>query len=68
MFGICVISFWFLAEGQMGSLNRGVQGLKELGVRELTYKLVFLASSVNPAESKHRTSNIVDETEEDVAR
>jgi DNA replication licensing factor MCM6 len=52
----------------MGSLNRGVQGLKQLGVRELTYKLVFLASSVNPSESKHRASNIVDETEEDVAR
>lgn len=53
-------------EGQLGSLNRGIQGLKQLGVRELTYKLVFLASSVRNSDSKLGTINIKDETEEDV--
>ena len=32
--------------------TEGVSGLKQLGVRELTYKLAFLASSVQPAEAR----------------
>ena len=32
--------------------TEGVSGLKALGVRELTYRLAFLASSVQPAESR----------------
>jgi hypothetical protein len=34
-----------------GGDNLGVSGLKELGVRDLTYKLCFLASSVRHAHS-----------------
>lgn len=30
----------------------GVTGLKKLGVRDLTYKLVFLANSVHSADSR----------------
>lgn len=44
----------------------GIQGLRQTGVRELTYKLVFLASSVTPAEAAFGTVNIREETEEDI--
>lgn len=37
-----------------GGDNLGVGGLKELGVRDLTYKLCFLASSVRHAHSSVR--------------
>jgi DNA replication licensing factor MCM6 len=46
----------------------GIQGLKQTGVRELTYKLVFLGSTVSPADSTFGTVNIREETEEDVVR
>lgn len=46
----------------------GIQGLKQTGVRELTYKLVFLASAVVPADSAVGTVNLREETEEDVIR
>jgi hypothetical protein len=54
----------------MGSLNRGIQGLRQLGVRELTYKLVFLASSVRNSESNMGTINIreLDESEADIIK
>mmetsp|Transcript_18745 Transcript_18745/g.39007 ORF Transcript_18745/g.39007 Transcript_18745/m.39007 type:complete len:896 (+) Transcript_18745:69-2756(+) len=42
------------AQTSRGALNNaeGVRGLKALGVRELTYKTCFVASSVLPAESR----------------
>merc|ERR1719424_1500286 len=43
----------------------GVSGLtKQLGCRELTYRLVFLASSVQPAELQSGFVNIRDDSEE----
>eukprot|EP01126_Amoeba_proteus_P000443 TRINITY_DN10126_c0_g3_i5.p1 TRINITY_DN10126_c0_g3~~TRINITY_DN10126_c0_g3_i5.p1 ORF type:complete len:764 (+),score=180.91 TRINITY_DN10126_c0_g3_i5:249-2540(+) len=51
--------------GDGGGAGRGIQGLKQTGVRDLTYKLVFLASSVRPADSKFGTVNIRDESEDD---
>jgi DNA replication licensing factor MCM6 len=38
----------------------GVSGLKELGVRDISYKLVFLANSVHAFDSKCGFSNIRD--------
>lgn len=38
----------------------GVSGLKELGVRDMSYKLVFLANSVHSSDSKTGFSNIKD--------
>ncbi|KAL1495644.1 hypothetical protein AB1Y20_016511 [Prymnesium parvum] len=46
--------------------TEGVQGLKALGVRELTYKLSFLASSVQPAESRLGVVNIRSDGDENV--
>jgi DNA replication licensing factor MCM6 len=42
----------------------GVTGLKALGVRELTYRLVFLASSIVPAHTKPGSANIRDDSED----
>eukprot|EP00824_Muranothrix_gubernata_P004390 TRINITY_DN1556_c1_g1_i1.p1 TRINITY_DN1556_c1_g1~~TRINITY_DN1556_c1_g1_i1.p1 ORF type:complete len:831 (+),score=204.27 TRINITY_DN1556_c1_g1_i1:41-2494(+) len=45
----------------------GVSGLKQLGVRELTYKLIFLASSVQPVDARFGVVDIRDkDNEEDV--
>ena len=44
--------------------TEGVSGLKALGVRELTYKLAFLASSVQPAESRLGLVSIRDDPDE----
>lgn len=38
----------------------GVSGLKELGVRDMSYKLIFLANSVHSFDSKTGFSNIRD--------
>jgi len=38
--------------GQDGMAQEGTQGLKMLGVRELTYKLCFLANMVQSAEAR----------------
>ena len=49
----------------------GVSGLKELGVRDMSYKLVFLANSVHSHDSKTGFSNIRDifgEEQEDAAK
>ena len=49
----------------------GVSGLKELGVRDMSYKLVFLANSVHSFDSKTGFSNIRDifgEEQEDAAK
>mmetsp|Transcript_67534 Transcript_67534/g.201841 ORF Transcript_67534/g.201841 Transcript_67534/m.201841 type:complete len:630 (+) Transcript_67534:95-1984(+) len=46
--------------------TEGIQGLRALGVRELTYKLLFLSSSVQPAESRLGLVNIRAESESDV--
>jgi len=42
------------AQSSRGAFNNaeGVRGLKALGVRELTYKTCFVASSVLPGESR----------------
>lgn len=49
----------------------GITGLKELGVREMSYKLVFLANSVHCFDSKTGFTNIRDifgEEQEDAAK
>lgn len=49
----------------------GVTGLKELGVRDMSYKLVFLANSVHSFDSKTGFSNIKDifgDDQEDAAK
>jgi DNA replication licensing factor MCM6 len=43
-----------------GRAGDGVSGLKELGVRDMSYKLVFLAVSVHSYDSKTGFSNIRD--------
>jgi hypothetical protein len=42
----------------------GVTGLKALGVRELTYRLVFLASSIQSADTQAGFANIRDDSED----
>lgn len=42
----------------------GVTGLKALGVRELTYRLVFLASSILSADTHEGFANIRDDSED----
>ncbi|KAK3796633.1 hypothetical protein RRG08_008387 [Elysia crispata] len=41
-----------VGRGAEGFQNEGVRGLKTLGVRDLTYKLAFLACTVTPTNSK----------------
>jgi hypothetical protein len=36
----------------------GVNGLKRLGVKDLSYKLVFVANSVHSADSRFGFSNV----------
>ena len=48
--------------------TEGVSGLKQLGVRELTYKLAFLASSVQPAEARSGVVSIRDDPDDNRAR
>lgn len=45
----------------------GVTGLKRLGVKDLSYKLVFVANSVHSADSRFGFSNVqsADEAERD---
>lgn len=47
--------------------TEGVSGLKALGVRELTYKLAFLASSVQPSESRQGVVSIRDDPDDTAA-
>eukprot|EP00038_Savillea_parva_P001926 m.108550 g.108550 ORF g.108550 m.108550 type:complete len:738 (+) comp10660_c1_seq6:25-2238(+) len=44
-----------------GYSQEGVTGLKTLGVRDLTYKMIFMAGSVAPAEKKAGSINVRDE-------
>lgn len=46
----------------------GVTGLKRLGVKDLTYKLVFIANSVHAADTRFgfTNSNLEDEDKQDV--
>ena len=44
--------------------TEGVHGLKSLGVRELTYRMAFLASSVQPAEARLGLVSIRDDPDE----
>lgn len=44
-----------------GYSQEGVTGLKALGVRDLTYKLAFLGSTVQPADHKEGVINVRDE-------
>ena len=45
--------------------QEGVSGLKALGVRELTYKMVYLASFVQQSEEKNALSALHDLDDED---
>ena len=47
--------------------TEGVSGLRALGVRELTYKLAFLASSVQAAESRLGVVSIRDDPDESLS-
>ena len=38
--------FVIFSGGRNDSMNEGVSGIKKLGLREMTYKLIFIASSV----------------------
>ena len=40
------------------SISEGVYGLKALGVRDMTYKLAFLASMVQSADARVSTSTV----------
>lgn len=40
------------AGGTQGYQNDGIQGLKALGVRDLSYKMAFLACTVSPCNRK----------------
>lgn len=54
-----------------GKAMDGVTGLKELGVRDMSYKLVFLANSVHSYDSKTGFTNVRDilgEDSEDTSR
>jgi len=44
--------------------TEGVTGLKALGCRELTYRLIFLAVSIQPAELQAGFMNIREDSEE----
>ncbi|PJF17226.1 DNA helicase [Paramicrosporidium saccamoebae] len=46
------------AEGRSRGAGEGVSGLRQLGVRELAYKLSFLASMVQPSHVNHGAVNI----------
>lgn len=43
-----------MAGGQQGFEAEGVRGLKALGVRELSYRLAFLACNVAPTNPRVR--------------
>lgn len=43
----------------------GVSGLKRLGVKDLSYKLVFIANSVHAADSRFGFSNVNSAEEEE---
>jgi DNA replication licensing factor MCM6 len=43
----------------------GVTGLKRLGVKDLSYKLVFIANSVHSADSRFGYQNMSSASEED---
>lgn len=43
----------------------GVTGLRKLGVKDLSYKLVFIASSVHSADSRFGFSSVVSADEEE---
>ena len=42
--------------------DEGISGLKALGVRDLTYRLVFLACSVQPCDGFGMTGEVIDES------
>lgn len=42
----------------------GVTGLKRLGVKDLSYKLVFIANSVHAADSRFGFANTLGEDED----
>lgn len=43
----------------------GVTGMKRLGVKDLSYKLVFIANSVHAADSRFGFSNITSTEDEE---
>ncbi|GBG72984.1 hypothetical protein CBR_g12702 [Chara braunii] len=46
------------------AINEGVRGLKALGVRDLTYRLCFIATAVQPSDNKKGIVNIRADEEE----
>lgn len=61
----CMLSLLNAMQDQSYANQRGVQGLKATGVRELTYRLVFLASTVRAVDARIRAVNIRDDGETD---
>eukprot|EP00936_MAST-01D_sp_MAST-1D-sp1_P002238 g2238.t1 len=51
---------------EQGGSDEGVQGLRALGCRDLTYRLAFLASSVQAAEQRFNQTDIRQEADVDV--
>ena len=43
----------------------GVTGLKRLGVKDLSYKLVFIANSVHAADTRFGFSNVASNDEDE---
>lgn len=48
-----------------GRTMDGVSGIKRLGVKDLSYKLVFIANSVHAADSRFGFSNITSADDEE---
>lgn len=51
------------SRGEDGHGGDGVRGLKALGVRDLTYKLAFLCSSITPSDKHFNHWNIREDQE-----
>eukprot|EP00937_MAST-01D_sp_MAST-1D-sp2_P004520 g4520.t1 len=52
---------------EQGASGEGVQGLRALGCRDLTYRLAFLASSVQASEQRFGQTDIRQESNADIA-
>lgn len=46
-------------KGSQGYEMEGLRGLKALGVRDLSYKLAYLACTVTPTNARVRTENCI---------
>ena len=50
---------------QQNFAGEGVSGIKQLGVREMTYRLAFLACNAKPAHAQHGKINIREDEDQD---